>query len=71
MEIPPVETELFHWDRRMDVRIMTKLTVVFRNFANTPRKPKTVGALGCKTGRAGTTWNTESPDGVQLSHQSQ
>ena len=48
---------------------MTKLTVFFA-ILRTRLKPKTVGALGRKTGRVGTTRNTESPDGVQRSHQS-
>jgi hypothetical protein len=34
MKIRPVGAELFHVDRRTD---MTKLTVVFRNFANAPK----------------------------------
>jgi hypothetical protein len=37
MKIRPVETELFHADRRTD---MTKPIVTFRNFANAPKKWK-------------------------------
>jgi len=35
MDIRPVETKLFHADRRTD---MTKLIVAFRNCANAPEK---------------------------------
>jgi hypothetical protein len=35
MKIRPKEAESFHVDRRAD---MTKLMVVFRNFANAPRR---------------------------------
>jgi hypothetical protein len=35
MKIRPVGAELFHADRRTD---MTKLMVVFRNFAKAPKK---------------------------------
>ena len=34
MEIGSVATEMFHADRQTDT---TKLTVVFRNFANVPK----------------------------------
>jgi hypothetical protein len=34
MEVRPVESELFHADRRRDI---TKLIVTFRNFANAPK----------------------------------
>jgi hypothetical protein len=37
MKIPPVGAQLFHADRQTD---MTKLTVAFRNFANTPNGNK-------------------------------
>jgi hypothetical protein len=37
MKINPVVAELFHADRRTDMR---KLTVAFRNFANAPVKRK-------------------------------
>jgi hypothetical protein len=38
MKIRPVGAEFFHSDRRTDGRTdMTKLTVAFRNFANTPK----------------------------------
>jgi hypothetical protein len=37
MKIRPVGAELFHTDGRTD---MTKLMVVFRNFANVPKKVK-------------------------------
>ena len=33
MEIRPVGSELFHYDKRTD---MTKLRVAFRNFADVP-----------------------------------
>jgi len=35
MKFHPMGTELFHADRQTD---KTKLTVVFRNFANAPKK---------------------------------
>ena len=35
MKIPPMGAELLHADRRTD---MTKLIVIFRNFANVPKK---------------------------------
>ena len=38
MKIRPVGTELFHADRRTD---MTKLRVVFRNFANASKNNRT------------------------------
>ena len=39
MKIHPVGAELFHAERRTDGRTdMTKLIVVFRNFANAPKK---------------------------------
>ena len=34
----PLGTELFEADRRTDEKDMTKITVVFRNFANAPKK---------------------------------
>jgi hypothetical protein len=34
MKIRPIEIELFHADRRTD---MKKLTVAFRNFSNAPK----------------------------------
>jgi hypothetical protein len=37
MESPPVGAELFHADKQKD---MTKLIVVFRNFANAPKSEK-------------------------------
>ena len=37
MKIPPVEAELSHVNGRTD---MTKLIVIFRNFAKAPRKVK-------------------------------
>ena len=40
MKICIVGAELFHADRQTD---MTKLTVVFHNFANAPIKTRTVG----------------------------
>ena len=42
MKIRPVETELFHAEGRMDGRAdMTKLIVIFRDFANAPKKENT------------------------------
>jgi hypothetical protein len=46
----PVETDLFHTDRRSDRQIdrrtdMTKLIVDFRNFANTPKNESLVRNL--------------------------
>jgi hypothetical protein len=38
MKIRPVESELFHADRRSDGRTdITKLIAAFRNFANAPK----------------------------------
>jgi hypothetical protein len=38
MKHRPVGAELFHADRRTDIRTdMTKLIVAFRNFANAPK----------------------------------
>jgi len=44
MKIRPLQSELFHADRRTDGRMegrtgMTKLIVAFLNFANTPKNP--------------------------------
>ena len=39
MKIRPVGAELFHADRRTD---MMKLIVVFRDFANAPKKKETL-----------------------------
>jgi hypothetical protein len=42
--------ELFHANRRTDrQRDMTKLTVVFRNFANAPKKERRLGSTGRKS----------------------
>jgi hypothetical protein len=41
MEVRPARTEFIHADGRTDI---TKLIVVFRNFANAPKTP-----LGCTT----------------------
>jgi hypothetical protein len=39
MKISSVGAELFHADRQIDRQTdMTKLTIVFRNFANAPKK---------------------------------
>jgi len=41
MKIRPVGAELFHVDGRSDRQTdITKLTVAFRNFANTPKMNK-------------------------------
>ena len=38
MKLRPLGAELFHADRRTDIRTdMTKLIVAFRNFANAPK----------------------------------
>jgi len=42
MKIRPVGTELFHGDGRTD---MTKLTVAFRNVANTPNRNTFLGSV--------------------------
>jgi hypothetical protein len=67
MKIHPVGTELFRWDRRTDGRIMVKLPVVYRNFANAP-KTENCRRTGMQNWRCRD--NTASPDSVQRSHQS-
>jgi hypothetical protein len=44
MEIRPVGAELLHADGQTD---MTKLKVVFRNFANAPKNENTMGQCIC------------------------
>ena len=42
MKIRPVEAELLHADRPDGQTVMKKLTVVFRNFANAPKKSELI-----------------------------
>jgi len=48
IKIRPVGAELFHADGRTDGRSdMTKLIVVFRNFAHAPKNRHKMESLGC------------------------